>query len=851
MRPKSRSSFALGFLAALALFTGLAVDQGLAARVTGSSSSQSGEGVSAPPPSSIRQPSPVTQEPPSRRPPASLRRPSAPADPVPQADSPVSGYQATDSGQEPGSPVGTEVRDEPRPARKAKKSSGIRLDFKDAGLDVVAQLISELSGKNFILDPSLKGKTVTIISPKPVTAAEAYKVFESILEIHGLTTIAAGKVIKIVPAADARGRSVETRLEPKKGAMEDKVVTQVIPLRYASSAEVAKVFQQLVSKSAVILSYAPTNTVIVTDYLSNIQRLLRILKVIDVAGAGQEISIVPLKHASSADMVKILAAFFTQKRVPAGVASAEDIRIVPDERTNSLVIMASEVDTKTVKEVVSMLDKPVPKGKGKIHIYPLQNHSAEDVAKVLEKLVSASAKPADPAKKSGETPLLSQNVQISPDKATNSLVIMAQPEDYPVLEAVIRKLDITRPMVYIEALIMEVSTRKNFDLGVEWRIGDDFTIEGGKGVAFGGSGGAGTGGNYSIFPSPTVTTAGVATAFPSAFSFGVLGEAIKVGDVVFPTIGAVVRAYQNDSDVHILSAPQVLTTNNEEAKMTVGKNVPYVTRKETSTSSVDYSTYEYKDVGVTLKITPQISQARTVRLKVFQEVSRLIETGDVDRPTTFKRSTETTVVVKDGQTIVIGGLIDRSTEGTTYRVPCLADIPVIGKAFRSTSETKERTNLYVFLTPHIIEQPGEAKGITEEKKEEMDRIEEEAVKLFGRTGGDLTEALEGMTLDGPAEAASPTPTGVGPGARQSDESEADQRDERVSGTVHLKSRPSSDPSSMSGYQDSQSSGSSEPSGGSGAPAYGGGSSGYGGSGSFPVQPPPGSSAAQGYQRGGQ
>lgn len=829
MRPNSRSSFAVGFLAALSLIAGLAVDQGLAARVTGPSSSQAGADASAPP-TDVRQPPPipVSQEPPARRSPASSRRTSA--------------APAGESQRESGTPSdGGEDRD--RPAARARRTGGIRLDFKDAGLDVVAQLISELSGKNFILDPSLKGKTVTIISPKPVSAAEAYKVFESILEIHGLTTITAGKVIKIVPAADARGKSVETRLSAKRGAMEDKVVTQVIPLRNAASTEVAKVFQQLVSKSAVILSYPPTNTVIVTDYLSNIQRLLRILSVIDVAGAGQEIAVVPLKHASSPEMVKMLAAFFTQKRVPAGVAAAEDIRLVADERTNSLVIMASEVDIRTVKEVAAMLDKPVPKGKGKIHIYPLQNHSAEDVAKVLEKLVTASAKPADPAKKSGETPLLSQNVQISPDKATNSLVIMAQPEDYPVLEAVIRKLDITRPMVYIEALIMEVSTRKNFDLGVEWRLGDDFTIEGGKGVAFGGSGGSGTGGAYSIFPSPTVTAAGVAAAFPTGFSFGVLGEAIKVGDVVFPTIGAVVRAYQNDSDVHILSAPQVLTTNNEEAKMTVGKNVPYVTRKETSTNSVDYSTYEYKDVGVTLKITPQISQARTVRLKVFQEVSRLIETGDVDRPTTFKRSTETTVVVKDGQTIVIGGLIDRSTEGTTYRVPCLADIPVIGAAFRSASETKERTNLYVFLTPHIIEQPGEAKGITEEKKEEMDRIEEEAVKLFGRTGGDLTEALEGMTLDGPVEAAPPAPETIQP-----TESEADQPDLRVPGTVRLKSRPSGDPSSMAGYQDSQSSGSAVPSGpapGSVPPGYG-----EGGTVSYPGQPPPGSSAAQGFPQGG-
>ncbi len=803
IRKPFRPALAFRLLAVLAFLLSVAAAPGHAARVTGDSSSASaGSAETAPAPKPkrtvrVREPrrfNPASRTAESPAPSAGEPR-TAPVPPA-EAEDPAlarDAQGAAATGTATITPAGDEGDDGAPAKKKKRKKGGVRLDFKDASLEVVAQLISELSGKNFILDPSLKGKTVTIISPKPLSAAEAYKVFESILEINGLTTVESGKVVKIVPAADARGKSVETRLEPKKGAREDKVVTQVIPLKYASATEVQKVFQQLVSKNAVIVAYGPTNIVIVTDYLSNIQRLLRIVAVVDIAGAGQEIAVIPLKNAAAADMVKMLSTFFAQKRVPVGAqqGAAEDIKMVADERTNSIVVMASEVDVKTVRDVVAMLDKSVPRGKGKIHIYFLQNHSAEDVAKVLEKLIAAGAKPpADPAKKA-ETPVLTTGIQISPDKATNSLVIMAQPEDYPVLEGVIRKLDIPRPMVYIEALIMEVSTQKDFQLGVEWRAGDDFTVNGGKGVYFGGSGGNGTSGAYSIIPSPTVTTAGAAASFPTGFSVGVMGEAIKVGDVVFPTIGAVVRAYQNDSDVHILSAPQLLTTNNEEAKITVGKNVPYVTRQETSTASVDYSTYEYKDVGVTLKLTPQISQARTVRLKVFQEVSRLIDTGNVDRPTTYKRSTETTVIVKDGQTIVIGGLIDRSSEGTIYRVPCLGDIPVIGPAFRSTGESQERTNLYVFLTPHIIEQPGEAKGVTEEKKEDLERMEADTVRLFGRTSSELQETLRSMTLEGPAEGSAPTPTVAPP----SDEPEKPVPDQRTSGSVKVRSRPSQEPSS--------------------------------------------------------
>jgi general secretion pathway protein D len=617
------------------------------------------------------------------------------------------------------------------------------LEFRDADITQLIKHMSNITGKNFIVDRRVRGK-IHVISPTKVTAEEAWRVFESVLEVNDFTLVESGEVIKIIPSPDARARDVDTILNMRQQRGEDRIVTQVVPLAYASPAEIQKIFQPLVSRNSIILPYDPTNTLIITDYHSNIQRLLKILAVIDVMGVGEIISVIPMENAQAEESVKLLTALFQQKRLPQSRQTVEQIRMVADSRTNSIVLMASEVDTASIRELIKMLDRTVPRGKGRIRVYYLQNAQAEDVAVVLEKL--STGRTAQGAAQTGEAPLISKGVLISPDKATNSLIIAAEPDDYRILEDVILKLDIPRAMVYIEALIMEVSTKKSFDLGVEWRAGDDLTIEGGRAAYFGGSGGGGTDGAYQNFPTPTITPGGVGVNFPTGFALGIIGEAIKIGDVSFPNIGAVLRAYQGDSDVHILSAPQLLTTNNEQAQITVGKNVPYATRQETSSATLDYTTYEYKDVGIILKITPQISQERLVRLAVFQEVTRLITTGETSRPTTFKRSTETTVVVQDGHTIVIGGLIDQSTEGGAYQVPCLGDIPLLGTFFRSVTERRDRTNLYVFLTPHIIEQPAEARKIYEEKRDEIKGIEQEAIQLYKRRG-DLNYTFDSMTLE--------------------------------------------------------------------------------------------------------
>jgi len=606
----------------------------------------------------------------------------------------------------------------------------VTIDFNNVDIAIFIKFISELTGKNFVIDKAVRGK-VTIISPTKISVKEAYKVFESVLEVHGYTTVPSGSITKIVPAIQARSKDIETRLRKEAISPEDKVVTQLIPLKYADPNDLKKLFAPLISKTSVIVSYPPTGMLIVTDVLSNIKRLLRITEVVDVEGIGEEISVVPLKHATASDIAKSLNTVFKRpvRRAKKGVPSETIVRIVSDERTNSLITLASENDTHKIRKLIKLLDRKTPRGEGDIHVYYLQNANAEDLAKILMSIPSEQKK----ATKKGKQPVLSKETQIVADKATNSLIITAKRDDFVVLEEVIKKLDIPRRMVYIEALIMEVSVDKDFKLGVEWRGAKQTGSSGGGAIApFVGSGGLGQDGSYTAFPSVDSTTGAI--GFPTGFSMGILGAGIKIGDYLFPTLGAVLQAYQHDTDVHVLSTPQILTTDNEEAEIIVGKNVPYITKKDTTSADIDYTTYEYKDVGVSLKITPQISQDRFVRLNIFQEVTRLIETKGTTEgyPSTYKRTAQTTVIVKDSNTVVIGGLIGDDTTNIGYQVPCLGDIPLLGYLFKSASTKGEKTNLFIFLTPHIIENPEEAKKVYQEKKEEIDRIKEDVIKMYNR-----------------------------------------------------------------------------------------------------------------------
>ncbi|RZB30266.1 MAG: general secretion pathway protein D [Desulfobacteraceae bacterium Eth-SRB1] len=613
-----------------------------------------------------------------------------------------------------------------------KKKSGplkeearyVTIDFDDVDIRVFIKFISELTGSNFVIDKGVKGK-VTIISPKKISVKEAYKVFESVLEVHGFSVVPAGNIIKIVPSKDARTKNIETRLKMEAIDPEDKVVTQIISLSYANPNELKKVLAPLISKSSVILSYPPTGTLIVTDLLSNIKRLLKIVSALDIEGIEEQISVIPLERASSAEIAKSLNQIFQKTVRQKKGTIASTIKIVADERTNTIITLASENDTSRIRQLIKLLDKDVPKGEERLRVYRLENADAEDLSKVLMNIPSKDAKNT----KKGKTPLLSKDISIVPDKATNTLIITAERDDYNVLEGIIKQLDIPRPMVYIEALIMEVNVDKGFKIGAEWVGGEKFHSGSSKGY-----GGGFTGAGIMPTPVPITDTTDSIISYPSGFSLGVFGDLIQIGNIYFPNLGAVLQAYQKDQDVHILSTPQILTLDNEEAEIYVGENVPYQTRQESSsvTSSTDYSSYEYKDVGVTLRITPQISQERFVRLNIFQEVTKLVtEAGQQTvRPTTLKRTTKTTVTIKDKNTIVIGGLIGDDITNTMYKTPCLGDIPGLGWFFKYKSESREKRNLFIFITPRIVENPTEAKVIYDEKQEHINKVEEGVIKTY-------------------------------------------------------------------------------------------------------------------------
>ncbi|MBW2143772.1 MAG: type II secretion system protein GspD, partial [Deltaproteobacteria bacterium] len=421
----------------------------------------------------------------------------------------------------------TQAGETKSPEEKKPEKRYVTIDFDNVDMAIFIKFISELTGTNFVIDKAVSGK-VTVISPTKISVEEAYKVFESVLEVYGYATVPAGNITKVVPAATAKSKNIETRLKRQAISPEDKVVTQLIPLRYADPNELKKLFTPFISKNSLIVPYAPTGTLIVTDVLSNINRLIKIIDEIDVEGIGEEISVIPLEYATASVLTKSLNTVFQRRATAAkgkkGPTGGGAIRITSDERTNALIILASEDDARKVKQLIRLLDTEIPRGEGDIHVYYLQNANAEDLASVLKAIPSDQKE----AVKRGKAPVISKDVQIVADKATNSLVITAKKSDYLVLEGVIKKLDIPRRMVYIEALLMEVSVEKDFAVGVEWRIGKDIGSYQGKDV---GAFGASTAKASNLVLDPSAGT-------PKGLALGVLGEAIEIGGVKFPSIQA-------------------------------------------------------------------------------------------------------------------------------------------------------------------------------------------------------------------------------------------------------------------------------------------------------------------------
>ena len=589
----------------------------------------------------------------------------------------------------------------------------VSIDFNDVDILLFIKFISEITGKNFIIDQRVKGK-VTIISPSQISVDEAYRVFVSVLEVNGFTIVDAGEVTKIVPLPDARTSNIETRFKNDLEDVNDKVITQIIPLAFADADELKALFTPLVSKSSVILSYPPTNTMIITDVQSNINRLMRIIEMIDVTGIGQEVALIPMENADAAEVETILKTIFTENVQPRKKGNTEhQIRIISDQRTNTIIAVGSENETKRVKALVALLDQKIPRSKEKVHVRYLEFAKAENIAKILIDLQGGGGGQSLP-EKGKLPPLTGDNIKITSDAETNSIIVYSQKDDYQAISEIIDKLDIPRAMVYIESLIMEVDAGKQLEIGTDWQAIGKTTVDG-KETAFGASfqGGDESDGNLDNF-----TTKG---NLPLGASMGIFTGEIEIAGVTFRNLQAVINYFREDKETSIISTPQLLTTDNEEAKIIVGKNVPYQTTTSTSDNNT-YNSFEYRDVGTTLIITPQISHGNMIRLNISHEISKLESGALLSRPTTLKRTIDTTVLVKDKSTIVIGGLIDDQVSVSEWKVPFLGDIPLLGWLFKSEGKSTEKTNLYIFLTPVVVKSTLEAEELYKEKADHIGKI---------------------------------------------------------------------------------------------------------------------------------
>lgn len=594
----------------------------------------------------------------------------------------------------------------------------ISIDFDNVDINLFIKYISELTGKNFVVDPSVQG-AVTIVSPTKISEEDAYQVFESVLEIHGYTTVPAGSVIKIVPLVSARSQSVDL-LKPDTEVMPgDRVVTQLVPLKHSTPVQMRQVLQPLISKTSLMIAHTQSGMLLITDTSSNIKRLLSIIETLDVEYSREEVGVITLHHGNVNNVAAILQTIFEKSVAVKGdtVGIPGAVKVIPYERINSLIVMAAPSDISRVRGLIDKLDVEMEQGEGNIHVVYLQNAMAVEMAKVLMDL---------PQQEEGEVPntkttAISSDVTIMADEETNALIVTASRAEFKVLEGVIQKLDIPRRMVYLEALIMEVNVDKSFEVGVQWLGAGE--VSDGEGVAFGGFSSEPAYGAIQDLTNPENAL------LPAGLSLGVLKQGIEIGGITFPNIAAILRAYKSDEDINIIATPQILTTDNKKAEISVGENIPYITSQNTTASQQDYTQFEYKDVATKLKITPHIGQADTLRLEIETEVIKLKGQDETLTPTTFKRTAQTTVIVENSDTIVIGGIIGHDGVEEEFKVPLLGDIPVLGWLFKTRSTRELRTNMFIFVTPRIVGNPAEIARVTMEKEDNlgsvMDRVQEE------------------------------------------------------------------------------------------------------------------------------
>ena len=606
----------------------------------------------------------------------------------------------------------------------------ITLNLKDADIRALISTVSKFTGKNFIIDPRVKAK-VTVVSANTLTTEEVYEVFLSVLQVHGYAAVPTGSVIKIVPEVNAKQGPLP--LSGNKDTFPaDELITKIIRLDHVPASQLVPILRPLVPQQGHLAAYNPTNTLIITDHAGNIARLLKIIASVDRPDSD-ELEIIPLKHASASELVRILNSL----NAPAAKGAANQIKLAADDRTNSILVNGDRSSRLKMRATISYLDTPLEDGGGNTHVIYLKYAKAENLVKILTGLKEQGAKSA--ATKGKAVPVgatsgsvISQNAIIQGDEETNALIITADTNTIKNLKAVIRQLDIRRAQVLVEAIIAEITTNNNKEVGVG--IAVDGTNRDSGALPAGVSNFAGVGDLLLSVASGTAPT-----SLPSGLSFGLGGEG---GSGV--RYGALLRALQTDTNTNILSTPNIVTLDNEEAELIVGQNLPFVTGSFTGTGSTNpqnpFQTIERQDVGLTLKVTPQINEGDTVQMVIEQEVSSVIP-GTIEQGiATRKRSIKTSVLVDDGGILILGGLIADEVSDTQSKVPFLGDIPIIGFLFRTENTTKTKANLMVFLRPTILRDQRDAAFVTNEKYTHLRGIESGAYNKEDGSFGLLPDA---------------------------------------------------------------------------------------------------------------
>jgi general secretion pathway protein D len=623
----------------------------------------------------------------------------------------------------------------------------ISLNFVNADIGEVIKAIGLVTNKTFVVDPRVKG-TLNISSPKPVSKSLAYDILLSSLRLQGFAAVESDGVVRVVPEADAKFYALPSTSKWKRVAS-GQMVSRVFTLKHESAAQLLSVLRPLISPNSVISADPTSNSLVVADYAENVAHIQQIIANIDVPDASEPV-IIPLRYASAQEVAGLINRVFVSSSLP-GQAELQRVEVAVDNRSNSLIVQSGNPSRLAkVHALLAKLDVPTPVA-GNVHVIYLKNAQAEKVAQTLRNILTADSGSLQPAQAAtaatagqktaaGATPDVGPGM-VQADTASNALIITAPDAIFNNIKAVVEKLDVRRAQVLIEALIAEVSADKAAEFGIQWMH------LGSNGIAGFGNSGNNNIGVLSSNPAGALAGAthglnigvggGLKTLVEaeqivtSSTVSGVTTSSVSTTPAIqIYSLGVLASALESKANANILSTPTLLTLDNEEAKISIGSNVAFLTGQYAVTGSAasanPFSTYERKDVGLTLKVKPRISEGGTINLMISQEVSKLRQAADPTLSSTDKRSIDTTVLVDDGQIVVIGGLIEEQVQDTEDKVPLLGDIPILGHLFRYSSRKHVKTNLMVFLRPVIVRDADKAADVTHSRYDYIMGVQEAA-----------------------------------------------------------------------------------------------------------------------------